>query len=190
MARKKGVPGPLFTSMPPLPDSRSIPTLIHFTLFSTRNSRQDMKEATKKIKKHRQNVRNSSADTKRDHWPDSADSTTRLFARKNGLVHDVNAKPSTQFVFERIRIFLQEGTSSDESIGKALGDAPHYPTDKRDREGNIGSVRGRDGYGPLLGHRLLEGSSLSDETKDLWRKARYNVSMSDMMHEHGARAGA
>jgi hypothetical protein len=133
--------------------------------------------------------------TKRDHWPllndtDSADPDTRLFARKNGLVHDVNAESLVQFFFERIHIFLHEGPSSHESIGIALGDAPHYLTDKCNRGGNIGSVRGRDGYGPLLGHRLLEGGSLSDKTKDLWRKARYNVSMSDMIHEHGARAGA
>jgi hypothetical protein len=51
------------------------------------------------------------------------------------------------------------------------------------------SIGGRDGYVPLFGHRPLEGSSLSDETKDLGRKARYNVSMSDMIHEYGARAG-
>jgi hypothetical protein len=110
----------------------------------------------------------------------SADSTTRLFARENGLVHDVNAKSLVQFMFERIRIFLQEGPSGHESIGITLGDAPHYPTDKRNRVGNIGSVMGRDGYGPLLGYRLLEVSSLSDETRDLWRKARYNVSKSDI----------
>jgi hypothetical protein len=144
---------------------------------------------TKNYKKHRQDVRKSRTDRKRGPTR-SADSATRLFARKNGLVHDVNAKSSAQFIFERIRIFLQEGPSSDESIGIALSDAPHYPTDKRNRDGNFGSVRGRDGYGPLLGYRLLEGSCLSDETKDLWCKARYNVSMSDMMHEHGARAGA
>jgi hypothetical protein len=168
---------------------------IRFILFFTRISRQDMKETTKNHKEHRQDVCNSRTDAKHDHQPlfndtDPADSTTRLFARKTGLVHDVNAKSSVQFIFERIRIFLQEGPSSHESIGIALGDAPHYPTDKRNRGGNIGSVRGRDGYGPLLGYRLLEEGSLSDETKDLWRKARYSVSMSDMMHEHGARAEA
>ena len=140
-------------------------------------------------------MRNSRGDTKHDHWPlfndtDSADSTTRLFARKNGLEHDINAKPLAQFIFERIRIFLQEGPSGHESIGIALGNAPHYPTDKRNRGGNIGSVRGRDGYGPLLGYRLFEGSNLSNETKDLWRKARYDVSMSNMIDEPGARAGA
>ena len=53
-------------------------------------------KTTKSHKKHSQDVCNSRTDTKRSHWPlynvtDSADSTTRLFARKNGLVHDVNA---------------------------------------------------------------------------------------------------
>jgi hypothetical protein len=52
--------------------------------------------------------------TKRDHWPllndtDSADPDNRLFARKNGLVHDVNAKSLVQFFFGRIHIFLHEG---------------------------------------------------------------------------------
>jgi len=154
-----------------------------------------MKETTKSHKKRRQDVVNSRMDTKRGHWPlfndtDSADSTTQLLARKNGLVHDVNANSSVQFIFERIRIFLQKRPSSHESIGIALGDAPHYPTDKRNRGGNIGSVRSRDGYGPLLGYRLLERGSLSDETNDLWRNARYYVSMSDMMHEHFARTKA
>lgn len=83
---------------------------------------------------------------------------------------------------------MQEGPSSHESTGVALGDAPHYPTDKLNRGGDIGSIRAGDGYGPLLGYRLLEGRSLSDETKDLWREARYYVSKSDIVHEHGARA--
>ncbi len=131
-------------------------------------------------------TQNETTDTQSDD-AESADSTARRLARKNGLVSDVNTKSSDQFIFERIRIFLQEGPPSHESIGIALGDASHYPTDKGNRGGNVGSVRGRDRYGPLLGHRLLEGGCLSDETKDLWRKARYNIPMPDMMHEHGAR---
>jgi hypothetical protein len=115
-----------------------------------------------------------------------ADSTTRLLARKNSLVSKVDANSLIQFIFERIRILLQEGSSSHESIGIALGDAPHYPTDKCNRGGSVGSVRGRDGYRPLLGCRLLEGGCLSDETEDLRRKARHNVPTSVTTDEQGA----
>lgn len=44
-------------------------------------------------------------------------------------------------------------------------------------------MRGRDGYSPLLGCRLLEGGSLSDETEDLRRKARHNVPTSITTHD-------
>jgi hypothetical protein len=75
MARKKGVPGPSFTLIVTVIGGLSLDSdtliinesvFIHFILFFTRNSRQDMKETTKNHKKHRQDGRNSRADTKRD----------------------------------------------------------------------------------------------------------------------------
>jgi hypothetical protein len=116
----------------------------------------------------------------------SADSITRLLERKNSLVSDVDARSPIQLIFERMRILLREGSSSHESIGIALCDAPHYPTDKSNRGGSVGSVRGRNGYGPLLGYRLLEGGCLSDETEDLRRKARHHISAPETMLEYGA----
>jgi hypothetical protein len=74
-----------------------------------------------------------------------------------------------------------------QSVGIAMGDTAHYPTDEvmSRGESGIGRVRWGYRYGPLLGHGLLKGAGLSDAMEDLRCKRWHDVPTPETIYEHG-----